>query len=93
MSFRSVLKKIETDIEIGINAAAPIIDAFDPQIGLILTAIGKGLAVLEKSKTDPNVVSPVIQSITTTCSIMQHKGACTKDQNCTACCCPSVVTW
>ena len=88
MSFLSVLKKIEEDVTIGINAAAPIIGSFSPGIGLILTAIGKGLNILEEKGTNPDQVSPAIQAIATHCAIMQHSGVCTWDANCTACCAP-----
>lgn len=88
MSFISVLKKIEEDVTIGINAAIPIVGSFAPGIGLILTAIGKGLNVLQDKGADPEKVSPSIQAIATQCTIMQHSGVCTWDANCTACCAP-----
>jgi hypothetical protein len=89
MSFRSVLSHIEQDISIGLEVATPIVGTFNPAIGLILGAIGKGLAILEKKNTDPEKVSPVIQAISTNCAVMQHAGVCSGNQNCTACCCPS----
>jgi hypothetical protein len=88
MGFLNVLKKIEQDITIGINAAAPIVGSFMPGVGLILTSIGKGLNVLEEKKADADGVSPSVQAIATQCTIMQHSGACTWDANCTACCAP-----
>lgn len=85
MSFISVLHKIEEDVTIGINAALPIVGTFSPGIALVLSAIAKGLQVLEEKKVDAANVRPLVQAIATNCTIMQHQKLCTWTPSCTAC--------
>jgi hypothetical protein len=54
MSWVSVLKTIGTDIEAGIQAAAPIIDTFVPEAAPILTEIAAIIAALESVGTVPS---------------------------------------
>lgn len=77
MSFISVLKTIGEDIEKGITAAAPIIGAFVPGVGAILTEIATVIADLESKGQTVNAseLSAIVQALSTTSAISQAKAA------------------
>jgi hypothetical protein len=87
MSFKSILATIEKDINIGLEFAAPIIGAFEPGLGPILSAIGGIVGSIEAAlgaatattaapATLPAIdLSPVVQQVAYSSAIVQHKAA------------------
>lgn len=81
MSFLPVLKTIGTDIEKGIAVAAPIVGAFNPAAGPILSEVSQIILALEAQGSSttltPEQISTVIQQVSAAQAIKQSLGVST----------------
>ncbi len=87
MSLKSVLETIGKDIEKGLQVAAPVIGAFDPPLGIILSEIGQLVAAVESvqqattpptappTPLTPEQVSAIVSAVTTITAIKAHPAA------------------
>lgn len=74
MSFLSILKTIEKDVNVGLEVAAGVVGPIDPQLAPILQEIAVVVGGLESIGTTPTATntSAVVQAVSTISGLKQH---------------------
>lgn len=73
MSFLSILKSIEKDVNIGLDVAAGVVGEIDPALAPILNEIATVVGDLEGIGATPNSSTPqLVSAVATVSAVKQH---------------------